>query len=254
MSRGFLLFAHNNSEIDYVKLASICASRIKKFTNKPVALVTDSKIESPVFDHVIYSPVDKSNKRTLNNKVQYFYNISRLDSFRLSPFDETIVVDVDYLVNSTLLDQYFGSDESFLMAKGVKNLHDAEHYGPMPGLKMKWATTLYFKKDKIAETIFNQAKLVKENYNFYKQLYKFDVGNFRNDYAFTIAEHIVKGTPSHSLPEITFLVSPLDTILRITNQDRYVCLVNNTPCVLNGIDLHFFNKQTILDFEKELTC
>ena len=253
MSKGFLLFAHNNDVIDYVKLASICANRIKKYYTKPVALVTDTNIDSPDFDFVINTKIDKSNTRNLNGVIQSFHNISRLDSFRLSPFDETIVLDVDYIVCSNILDQYFNNDESFLMAEGVYNIHDYEYSEiKMLGLNMKWATTLYFKKDNIAESIFNQAKLIKENYNFYRDFYKFNASNYRNDYSFTIAEHIVKGlTKSNSLPKINFLELPTDEIISIDGE-RFVCSVNHKPSVFKNTDLHFFNKQTILDFEKEL--
>ena len=81
MSKGFLLFAHNNGEIDYIKLASICAKRIKKYLDKPVALVTDSDVSLKEFDFVIKSSLDNTNTRILNNKIQPFHNISRLDAF-----------------------------------------------------------------------------------------------------------------------------------------------------------------------------
>ena len=47
MSQGFLLFAHNNGEVDYLKLAQICAKRIRKYyDNVLIALVTDEMFES----------------------------------------------------------------------------------------------------------------------------------------------------------------------------------------------------------------
>jgi hypothetical protein len=253
MSKGILIFAHNNGEIDYLRLASICAKRIKKYLDKPVALVTNQHVKATEFDYIIETEIDTSNTRTLNNKIQPFFNTSRLNAFRLSPFNETIVIDVDYIVSSNLLNQFFESKESFLMASGVKNLHDSEMEYEMLGLKMKWATTLYFKKDKVAETIFKQAKLVEENYFYYKDLYRFNVSSFRNDYAFTIAEHIVKGlAKSESMPEINFLTLAQDEILSVSG-NKFLCLVNNKPCLFNGVDLHFFNKQTILDFEEALS-
>ena len=251
MSQGFLLFAHNNGEIDYLKLAHICAKRIRKYyTDVLIALVTDQPFESDDFDHVISTSIEKNNVRRLNGKNQYFYNTSRLDAFRLSPFDETIVIDVDYIINSNLLGNYFGSHESFLM--GTVNTLNQSSCPVLRGMEMKWATTLYFKKDNIAKTIFDQAKLVKENYSFYRHIYQFMAQNFRNDYAFTIAEHIVKGmSTSASMPKINFLANPQDEILNVKG-DRFVCLVDNFPCVFTGTDLHFYNKQTILDFEKDL--
>jgi hypothetical protein len=255
MTRGFLLFAHNNGVVDYVKLARICANRIKKILHKSVTLVTDKPVEYPEFDNVVITEIDKTNKRNINNIVQPFYNISRLDSYKLSPYDETMVIDVDYIVNSDLLNQYFGSKESFLIGEGVNNIHNFEYDGvQMFGMDMKWATTLYFKKDKVAEAIFDQAKFVKENYEFYKRLYQFNPSNYRNDYAFTIAEHIIKGlTKSNSLPKINFLCNYDDEILDVKGK-KFVCSVNKQVQMFNGVDLHFFNKETILDHEEQLLC
>ena len=42
MSKGVLLFAHNNRQIDYGKSAYIAAKFVKKNLNVPVSLVTDT--------------------------------------------------------------------------------------------------------------------------------------------------------------------------------------------------------------------
>ena len=41
MSNGVVLFAFNNSSIDYIKQAIYCAKNVKKYLNLPVQLVTD---------------------------------------------------------------------------------------------------------------------------------------------------------------------------------------------------------------------
>ena len=255
MSQGFVIIAHNNNQIDYIRLANICATRIKKFINKPVTLITDTdsyKTEYKVFDTVKFVEVDQTNTRMFAGVAQKFYNLTRGDVFYLTPYDETIVIDVDYLVNSDVLDQYFGSNESFMMAPSLYNLHNVKqaHVFDKP---LKWATTIYFKKDNIAKCIFDQVQLIKENYSFYKKRYGIRTTSFRNDHAFTIAEHIVKGMCSKnvSLPKINFLHDPLDEIIDIKN-DEYICYVGGEIAKFKGVDLHFFNKQTIIDFEEKL--
>ena len=42
MTVGALIFAHNNTAIDYTKIAIFSAKRVKKFLNIPVTLVTDN--------------------------------------------------------------------------------------------------------------------------------------------------------------------------------------------------------------------
>ena len=41
-SKGALIFARNNAQIDYIKQAHYSAKRIKKFLNIPTSIVTDS--------------------------------------------------------------------------------------------------------------------------------------------------------------------------------------------------------------------
>jgi hypothetical protein len=36
MTRGVVLFAHNNDDIDYVEMAKFSASRIKKYLDLPI--------------------------------------------------------------------------------------------------------------------------------------------------------------------------------------------------------------------------
>ena len=53
-SQGILVFAFNNSQIDYISQAINLATRAKKFLNLPVSVVTDSLVDSDVFEHVIH--------------------------------------------------------------------------------------------------------------------------------------------------------------------------------------------------------
>ena len=43
MTKGILVFAHNNAEIDYVKQAAFLAGRAKEYLNLPVSIVTDKE-------------------------------------------------------------------------------------------------------------------------------------------------------------------------------------------------------------------
>ena len=44
MTKGVLLFAHNNGLIDYVSQAIFCSEQIKKHLNLSVSLVTSNKV------------------------------------------------------------------------------------------------------------------------------------------------------------------------------------------------------------------
>ena len=42
MTKGVILFANNNDQIDYVRQAIFCAKQVQKYLKLPVSLVTDS--------------------------------------------------------------------------------------------------------------------------------------------------------------------------------------------------------------------
>src|SRR5210317_1838147 len=105
MSKGVLLFAHNNSTVDYVKQANFCAGQIKKHLDLPVCLITSDKFNEDHnnFNHVIVVNKPSTNQtKTFNNATaryeDFWNNTSRPDAYSLSPYDETIVMDTDYIV------------------------------------------------------------------------------------------------------------------------------------------------------------
>ena len=63
----------------------------------------------------------------------------------------------------------------------------------MVGLPYVWATVIIFRKTKKSEILFDLVKRVQRNYEYYRRLYHMREGNFRNDYAFTIANVILNG-------------------------------------------------------------
>ena len=68
MSKGVVLIARNNSEVDYVGQANYLAFRIRKYLDLPTTLITDnksyldSKYPDNIFDQVIIE----------NTKMDYF--------------------------------------------------------------------------------------------------------------------------------------------------------------------------------------
>ena len=82
-SRGVLIFATNTKEIDYVKIANINAKLIKRYLGLPTTIVSGSK---------------SNNKRYLDGKVVEWQNAGRCEAYDLSPYDQTLVLDGDYLI------------------------------------------------------------------------------------------------------------------------------------------------------------
>ena len=278
LKKGFLLIAFNNNEIDYIKLAISCALSIKRHLEyNHITLVTEStnwleKILSKVdiekiFDNIIIvNPPNQKNIRTHYDSPWTkfkapFLNNKRSSAYELSPYEETILVDVDYLVMSDSLDLVWGCDDDFLINKDATNLrnekfHDKEIRLYKDGIPMYWATLIYFKKSDLAKRIFDLTIFIKENYLFYKHLYKFPGKLFRNDYAFSIAIHIISGfieSDINSFPISTIkTMDQKDDIVDVNKDD--ILFLSHDPekpwinhlVKLQKTDVHILNKRSLL--------
>jgi len=134
MSKGCLIFAQNNSEVDYVKQALFAAKRVKQYLNVPVSIVTDSpdylnEIDTDkVFDQVIdiWKVADYRNSQTQNRsfhdgtlkkKLLKWNNFSRTSAYELSPYDETLVIDSDFIICSSTLKLIWNNTNDFAIYK-----------------------------------------------------------------------------------------------------------------------------------------
>ena len=258
MSTGAVLIAHNNGHTDYYRLACICAKKIKKHLNIPVTLLTDSntifgKSFDETFDNIVEIDSQMDNERKLFSQVQGFYNDTRCQAYDHTPYETTLLIDVDYIVNSDNLKHFLQADQSFMMACGVINFSGGEDPLISPkSIKMKWATTIIFKKDKTAKAVFDQVKHIRNNYNFYADVYGITSNNFRNDIAFSIAEHIVYGlrSPEVSLPRILFLTDK-DAVIDINGNN---ITVKHQKSVFDfcDMDYHLMDKSIITKLEDKI--
>ena len=137
MSKGFLMFAHNNDEIDYLKLAVVNAMLIKKNCDiHDITVVTNQAsydytvdalgidVVNNAISNIIITEKDKRFK-TANQRIYKdtnhkttplsFYNKDRADAYELSPYDETILIDADYLILSDALNNCWGHNNEFMM-------------------------------------------------------------------------------------------------------------------------------------------
>lgn len=264
--RGILLFGIGIGDIDYSKLAIMCAAFIKKnMPHIPICLVSDaptiarfvvpSKDEDAPTDYsdeltkwfddiiVIDQPQHFENIRAYKDTRyfsvnQQFKNESRSSAYDLSPYQETLLMDCDYLVCNDTLNSVWGSDDDVMMNhKAVGLLHqplEDEEIRLSPfGIKMYWATIVYFKKCENAKLLFDLVQHIKENWDFYKLVYEFPGTLFRNDYAFSIAIHMLNGFSNENF--VTDL--PLPVIFSALDTDQFAGISSPTT-------LHFFANNT----------
>lgn len=272
--RGILLFAFNGG-FDYINLAVICAKRIKTYMNLPITLVTDNKnylLENYsdsvyLFDKIIESLDDSTQlKRFYNGSKEpetfVWKNFNRTLSYDLSPYDHTLVMDIDYIVSSNFLEKCFDIDADFLLFKDFHDLAPWRNnyefqYVSNFSIPFYWATVFFFKKTNKNKIFFELLKYIQSNWDYYRLLYQINQPTYRNDYAFSIALHIFSGYyfDQHEkvIPGKIYFVQDKDLLLK-ANNDSLLFLVqkensstNHMPVMVNNLDIHIMNKFSILE-------
>jgi len=264
MNRGVILFAFNSPKFNYYDMAVATAKRINHFLNLPVSIITDStsipeNIEY-VFDKTILVTADTSNKRA---KVAWL-NKGRYRAFELSPYDETLLIDTDYLVNSTTLLKTFELPTDFCCHADTRYLMyhtpEIEMFNSY-GLKTLWATVVRFNKTKRAEQIFNSMKMVQQNYEHYSNLHGFIPTPYRNDYAITLAIRIANGNtmPVEDLIPWNLVHIGNNTMVYKNSDDmfntEYTVLYDNWQrgkirkeyIITKDMDFHVMNKENFME-------
>lgn len=190
--KGVVLFAFNTSDVDYIKIAEQSARLIHHNLNLPVTLITDSKDHHAGFDTVITVEHTYSNYK--NEAQPEWRNADRYNAYTLSPYDETLLLDCDYLVLSNNLLKLFDVDCDYRLQHRNIMLDDQSSFTMgMTSLPYVWATVVMFKKTTKSKQLFELVGRIQRNYQYYRLLYNIRERNFRNDYAFAIANSILNG-------------------------------------------------------------
>lgn len=224
MTTGALIFAFNNEKTDYVKMASWSAERIHRWLNIPTTIVTNSTDPglNQRFEHVIRVEAQTGGSRYFEDYADSvsWHNAGRTDAYSLSPYDQTLVLDSDYVVASDQLQQILNAPQDFLAHRTAFNVTRPEEpfldtFG-RNRFPMWWATVMMFRKSPTAQYIFDCMEMIKRNYQHYRELYGITEKNYRNDYALSIALGIVSG---HTL-KVDSIPWPLISVLPDTELTR----------------------------------
>lgn len=283
MNRGVIIFAHNNRDIDYALMSIISGGLAKKHLNVPVSLVTDPstvewlmssgkfELAANVFDKIISvdKPVTDNQRKLydgLENKVVPFVNSNRSSVWDLTPYDQTLVIDSDFLIFSNSLNNYWDLDSSVLISKSAFDIiEDArlgyhDRYISDTGIHMSWATTVMFKKDQESKIFFDTLNFVKEKYNYYGDLFRFSTHQFRNDIAFSVTKHILDGFETKILESLPPILTTLDRDIlhSVESTGKLTFLVSPNlgdkfcATAIKGQDVHVMNKQSIIRHADQL--
>lgn len=259
MKRGVVLFAHNSETVDYLAMAQVTAHRINKFLDLPVTLVSDAKTTNDQnldFDHVVLVEPDDSNRRKKTN----WLNKGRHAAYELSPYEHTLVLDTDYVVNSPRLNRVFDLHSDFLCHDKtfwLTNNQSPERLNSNHELSLStlWATVMCFRKTKRAWQICQMMAQVQNNFEHYANIYGFLPYTFRNDYALTIA---LKTCDGHLVDPASYipwnLVHVNNDIRVIQESETQFTLLFNAPganrknyIVVKDQDFHMLDKENFLE-------
>jgi len=201
MMRGVVIFAYNSGGIDYQAMAAWSAGRIATHLNLPTTLITDSvPVNSAAFEDVVVTTAQEGGTRYFSDigKNVTWFNGNRMDVYNLSPYDETLVLDADYVVCGDQLNLLFDVPQDFLApitaydVTGTRTFDDLNWFGTnrMP---MAWATVMRFNRSLLSNSVFDMMTMVRDNWQHYRNLYGIARSTYRNDHALSIALNTLYG-------------------------------------------------------------
>ena len=201
MTTGAVIIAINNEQIDYVSLAAWNSQNIRRHLGIPVAVLTDDVgVHAASFDRVI--SVDRPKDAGVRNinlaGRAIWYNTNRVDAYDLSPWTRTIVLDADYVVASDALNGVIESDLAFAAHRhaydvtGRNDFRSLNTFGSF-AMPMWWATVMIFNRCAAAEIVFDCMRMIRNNWNHFRNLYGNRQALYRNDHALSIALAIESG-------------------------------------------------------------
>lgn len=200
MSEGVCIIANDNDQIEYIRIARVAARLATKHLGLPVTLITDQPVDYTEFNQVINVDRGPNNRRTtlMNNNAQSmdWYNLVRTQVYNLSPYDRTLVIDADFFIMTDALKSHVNASFDFAIAKQVHVPSSAKTVVNRLGksqIPHMWATVMIFNKSESASSIFQLADHIVRHYRTYAKIYEFDSHPVRNDYAFSIACHLLSG-------------------------------------------------------------
>lgn len=239
-SKGVMLFATNTDTVDYVAIAHRAERLINHYLDLPVTVVESLQNTK----NKRYN-IDSGLFESWNNK-------GRGTAYELSPYDQTLLIDSDYLIFDNNLLKILDTLQDYTIAKQNKFID-----GSQPRLMGKyslptlWATVIAFNKTARSQALFDLVKRIERNYPYYWRLYNVDATNFRNDFAFTIADNILNG---YTQDTRNYLPWPIITVNRpiqrlSLEKNKFFLETNDQGYVLPKQSLHVMSKEYLLGDE-----
>jgi hypothetical protein len=244
MTKGVLLFCFDTADTRYHSILERCVTLVKKNLKLPITVVTNFKtfkrMKPMGFINYKFIEPELGNKKNGRE----WRNVDRHMAYELSPYDTTLVMDIDYFCFTDNLAQLFNTNYDFIVPDTAydltgRNTFNQRRWSMIP---MVWATVLVFKKNDRVRKIFDTVKYIKQYYSYFNEMYRIYARNLRNDYLFAMALQQINGfTGYDKLPLALPTLPPDCKILKITDtglawkHDDKISYVENQ-------DVHVLNK------------
>lgn len=249
-SRGIVAFAVNTGTTDYVSIATQTLGLAGRVLNLPTTLITEDKIESYLSTGTRYD-VD-------TQQFVEWRNMGRCAAYALSPYDETLVIDADYVVQDCNLLKIFDADWDYTIMRSAVSLNQEPIHNLMGAnsLPFVWATVFAFRRTPKAKIFFDLVYRIQRNYHYYRDLFLVESRQYRNDYAFAMAEIILNGfkLPSTSIPgPMLNITQPIDSI--DIDNNKLIIKDSKKAYVIPRMNMHIMSKQYLQsdNFKKFIT-
>ena len=185
-----------------------------------------------------------------------FYNLDRADAYDITPYDQTILLDTDYVIFSDTLNKCWDNKNDFMMNYSWQDINFNRKFQldrlSQTSITQYWATVVYFTKSEYSENFFTMCKHIRDKINYYRSLYKWAGKMYRNDYVFSIASHMLNGLQdkaTNQLPFTLYKTFDFDDIHSVKGTNELVMYLEKHDApgeyVLSrwcGMDLHVMNK------------
>lgn len=250
-SKGIVAFAANTSTTDYLAIARQTVPLASCVLGLPYTIVTEEQINDYAYTNFRYD--------TDTEEFVQWRNIGRNLAYELSPYDETLVIDVDYVVQDQDLLKIFETSWDYMLMRNARSLNDEyisslmSHYS----LPFVWATVFAFRKTPKAKLFFDLVKRIQQNYHYYRELFNIESRQYRNDYAFAMADTILNGyrVQHNSIPgpmlNITQAINSIDI-------DGNRCIIKDAAraYVVPRMNMHIMSKQYLQseNFREFINC
>ena len=245
MTKGVLLFCFDTADVQYHKILERCVGLIKKNLKLEITVVTDfntfSKLEPLGFvNYKFIEPELGNTKHGLE-----WRNVDRHMAYDLSPYDTTLVMDIDYFPFTDNLKKFLDTKYDFLISKHAYDLTSRNSFDMrrFSMIDMVWATVFIFKKGHKAERIFEMVRYVKSHYQYFMDLYRVRDRRFRNDYAFAVALEQANGFISYDTLPIKLPTLLPDCKVIELNDHGIVWQYNDQINHIQHQDVHVLNKE-----------